>query len=62
MWRTKLIEWWRGIFLFDVNRRQKYAWVRRILICWSDGVTVGFYPDYEHCQFEVTLWTGKERR
>ena len=61
MWEA-LSEWWRNIFLCDINRALKYAWLWKVLISWSDGVTIGFYPDYEHCEFEVTLRTGRERR
>lgn len=48
--------------MIEINRQWKYAWVWKFLISWTDGVTVGFYPDYENCRFEVSLWTGKEKR
>lgn len=57
MW-DKISEWWRSIFLFEWNGRLRYAWLWKFLVSWDKGITIGFYPDYEHCRFEVTLWTG----
>lgn len=58
----KIREWWRGLFLCDINRPLKYAWLWKVLVSWDKGISVGFYPDYEWCVFQVSVWWGRERR
>lgn len=47
------------MFVYEVYPELRYAWIRRVMVSWrNDELSIGFYPDWEHCAFQVALWAG----
>lgn len=46
------------MFICEIYPNLRYAWIRRVMVSWRNGISVGFYPDYEHCALELRAWAG----